>query len=152
MQQPRHQPCQPGALGQVRAVQLAIGPALLATVVTSCSLHKAIPTGKLLPAPSSFRSFFLHPPPPQTHTFAPLTPLHLPPQTPPRSCSTHALFAACLMVTHLVWMAASASGLMGISWLVPCRGKGDEGRGVWVGLGEAACQRIFRALWAMWAM
>lgn len=33
--------------------------------------------------------------------------------------ATHALFAACLMATHLAWMAASASGVMGMSWLVP---------------------------------
>jgi hypothetical protein len=56
---------------------------------------------------------------------------------------TYALFAACLMATHLAWMAASASGLMGMSWLVPCgvpQAKGmhdvvsDQARATKVGL------------------
>jgi hypothetical protein len=41
----------------------------------------------------------------------------------PSACApsiTYALLAVCRSETHLAWMAASASGLMGISLLVPC--------------------------------
>lgn len=48
--------------------------------------------------------------------------LRTPPLCPicPQKCATHALLAVWRSETHLAWMAASASGLMGISLLVPC--------------------------------